>query len=100
MEPTTEMRAVIDNIAKIYSPQRIYLYNRRVGMHNNTTSFKLCVILDTPDKSRSEQNIYLNIDSEIPFDVLVYTPQEWEALSSDSASFAGRIKKNGVIVHE
>ena len=99
MEPTQEILAVISEIAESYGPQRIYLYNRRLGMQNNTTSFKLCVILEGEEKSRVEHDIYLNIDSDIPFDVLVYTPQEWETLTSDPTSFASRIKENGVILH-
>ena len=99
MELTKEICNVIDYIAKKYSPLQIYLYNRRVGLQNNTTSFKLCAILETPDKACTEHEIYMNIDSTIPFDVLVYTPAEWEGLLADNTSFASRIKENGVIVY-
>ncbi|HHY51830.1 MAG TPA: nucleotidyltransferase domain-containing protein, partial [Clostridiales bacterium] len=34
-----------------------------------------------------------------PFDVLLYTPREWEQLTADASTFASRIIQEGTIVY-
>jgi len=91
---------VSEKIVEMFAPNAIYLYNQRVGSSGHTSGFKLCVILPTQEKDRVERDIYLNIDCEVPFDVLVYTPEEWDMLQQNEASFARKIKETGLIVYE
>ena len=42
-----------------------------------------------------ENKLYLNIDSELPFDILVYNQAEWDNLLKDEMSFASRINSLG-----
>jgi hypothetical protein len=55
--------------------------------------------METEEKAEAEKRIYLDIDSDIPFDVLVYTPREWESLMLQKHSFAKRITQEGTYVY-
>ena len=91
---------VSEKILEMFAPNAIYLYNQRVGSRGHTSGFKLCVILSTQEKDIVERDIYLNIDCEVPFDVLIYTPEEWDALQLNEGSFARKIKETGLILYE
>jgi hypothetical protein len=89
---------VVSKIADLCAPDQIYLYNQRINSKNEVSSFKLCVVADVADKFAAEHDIYLEIDSDIPFDVLIYTTQEWEELTRISTTFAYKISQTGVVV--
>ena len=98
--PSAMVECVSQRIVEMFAPSRIYLYNQRMGTCGQTSGFKLCVILATQDKAKVERDIYLHIDCEVPFDVIVYTPEEWEALQNRDCSFARKIKQTGIVVYE
>lgn len=94
-----EVAAVVGEIAEMVNPLRIYLYNQRFSAAGATTGFKLCVVGEFPDKQATERDIYLHIDSEVPFDVILYTSQEWKALCDRTDSFARKIFLTGTVVY-
>lgn len=94
-----EIAAVVDEIVAMLAPQWVYLYNHRTNAAGSTTGFKLCVVADMPDKAVVERRIYLEIDSEVPFDVILYTPAEWKRLCDTPDSFARKIFLTGMVVY-
>ncbi len=78
MELSENIKTVCNEVVQNYKPEKIILYNAKRNVDGEIRSFKICVIVDTVNRLEMEEKIYLNIDSEIPFDVLVYTPEEWE----------------------
>ncbi|MGI6404246.1 MAG: hypothetical protein ACOX0K_08605 [Oscillospiraceae bacterium] len=99
MERVCAMEPVVQEIARLLSPRTIYLYNQKYNPKGEQTSFKLCVIAQVADKEQAERDIYRQVDCPIPFDILLYTPQEWERLTGDSSTFASRIQNEGTIVY-
>ncbi len=99
MERACAMETVVQEIARMLSPRAIYLYNQKRNPKGEQTSFKLCVIADVADKGQAEKDIYRQVDCPIPFDVLLYTPREWEQLTADASTFASRIIQEGTIVY-
>lgn len=91
--------AVVREIVRLLAPQKIYLYNQRVNAQGATTGFKLCIVADCPNTEQAECKIYVDVDSEVPFDVLLYTPVQWEQLIRQDKSFASHIARNGVVVY-
>lgn len=83
-----------------YHPQKILVFHQKSGGAGEVTSFKVCLVVDTPDVMQLEREIYLSVESEIPFDVLVYTPAEWERLKKEAGSFASHINESGAVYHE
>jgi hypothetical protein len=77
----------------------VILYNVKRSVDGEIRSFKICVIINAANKLDTEKHIYLDVDSDIPFDVLVYTPAEWDELLTEKSSFACRIIKEGTYLH-
>ena len=94
-----EIRAVADRLVALLSPRIIYLYNERVDAVGCSTGFKLCVVAEMADKQEAEKSAYMTIDCEIPFDLLLYTPAEWEEITGRESSFAQKIQTTGKIIY-
>lgn len=99
MELNDNIRSVCDEIVKNFSPEKIILYNVKRSVSGEIRAFKICVVIDTSNRIDVEKHIYLDVDSDIPFDVLVYTPAEWGELQNEKSSFASRIDKEGTYIH-
>ena len=94
------IRSVCRDIARLFSPERVILFSVKRSVSGAVRSFKVCVVMDTPRTPDIEKRIYLEVDSKLPFDVLVYTPREWAELVSQADSFASTIIREGTVVYE
>lgn len=99
MDLNDSIKNVCEDIVKNFNPEKVILYNVKRSVGGEIRGFKICVIVDTKNKFDTEKHIYLDVDSDIPFDVLVYTPDEWAELISEKNSFACRIIKEGTYIH-
>jgi len=82
-------------IVALCSPEEIWLYSRKADFSGATTSFKLCLVVDTDHKDAVEQQVYLELDCDIPYDLTVYTAEEWAAAGRNPNSFARSILTKG-----
>lgn len=99
MELNENVKKVCAEIVNNFSPEKLILYNIKRSISGEVRGFKICVIVDTKNKIDTERHIFLDVDSDIPFDVLVYTPEEWDKLQQEKSSFACRIIKEGTYIH-
>lgn len=90
---------ICEKIVELVHPEKIILFNQKQGLNGRISAFKLCVIADGNRPGVVEGMIYLAVDCDIPYDVLVYPPAEWEMLSAAADSFAGRINRNGSVLY-
>lgn len=99
----SQLHAIIQEVVQALScmeeVQRVYLFRMKTDS-NGLASFKLCVVFQTSEKQKAETQIYRDIDCDIPFDVILYTPQEWAAQENMAYSFANRVKKEGYLLYE
>ncbi len=80
-----------------YNPIDIFLFGSYAkGVISKHSDVDLCLIIDTDDKRRLIYNILLNIESEIDFDIVIYTQEEWERYKTDPSSFGYIVFKSGV----
>ena len=91
---------ICDEVVELLKPNKIILFSVKDGTIGKPSSFKLAVIADVPNTRAAESLVYLNIESEIPFDILVYKNDEWEKLLQDPHSFASRIAVKGIVIYE
>ena len=98
MQCSPIIQQVADSIRQRYPVEQIILYNEQHAVTGETTSFKLCLILDTRRPSEVERQLYLTIDCDIPFDLLIYTPAQWNHLKNCEGSFAWRIAQTGSVI--
>ncbi len=100
MEISPHVKQLSDEIRQLCNPEKIYLFHAKFNLHSQITSFKLCIVADTADKSELERKIYLELDCEIPYDLVIYTAAEWEACMPNSHSFAAEIRDKGVLIYD
>lgn len=94
-----QIAQVVEKVIEMLTPQKIILYNRKSAVGGEISGFKICIIAGISDRVKTERDIYLNIDCDVPFDVLLYTPEEWERLRRQAGSFAARIAQNGKVLY-
>lgn len=90
---------VVNSIAQKFSPEKIYLFSNKRGGVGKSAGFKLCIIVESENMAGLEREIYLQVDSEVPFDIVLYTPAIWMKLLERKGSFASRIVSAGVVVY-
>lgn len=90
-----------EKIAELVKPVRIIIFNEKHTPSGDLVSFKLCVIVKETECTKTEQKIYLTLECEVPFDVLVYNIDHWNAAVEDPDTFAYRgILNGGVVLYE
>jgi len=93
-----EIQSVADEIGNKYNPESIVLISKKVNNLNELISFKVAVLVndDISSISELECKIYLDIDSDIPYDIVIYKMSEWLYLKEDISTFAYKIYSAGV----
>lgn len=93
-----EIKFICEEIKRLFDVESITVFGvKRCESDNSVTDTDICVVADTDDKNAWIRRAYLEIDSEIPFDLFLYTPAEWKTLTCQSESFASRIVRKGCV---
>lgn len=94
-----DIAEVVERIAKAFVPQKIYLFSHKRGQLGRSAGFKLCVVVESEDIERTERRIYLEVESETSYDLVVYTPEMFAESLAQKGSFAGRVVEQGRLVY-
>lgn len=98
MDTTLE---ICREICALCDPNLIIMFGQKMDYANDEIrDISLCVIVDTDDKEELENTIFLNVDYDMSFNLLIYTPEEWSRLIPDPQSYAHRITEKGTTVYE
>lgn len=100
MDNEQEIMQVTQAVIDLAKPERIILFTRKENPRGETSSFKLCVVSDLACREELERKIYLSVDSDISFDVLVYSCEQWREQSSQKGSFAHKVLETGRVLYE
>lgn len=95
MASSATVNTLTGQIVQLCQPEEIWLYNRKSDLAGKTTSFKLCIVTAEKDKHAVETGIYLALDCPVPYDVTVYTVEEWAEAGQNPHSFARSILTKG-----
>jgi hypothetical protein len=81
--------------------QRVYLISNKINTVGELTSFKLALIVNNRIQSSSELEcrLYLNIDCELPFDLVIYREDEFKSLREQIGTFAWKINNSGTVLY-
>ena len=83
-----------------YGAEKIILFGSRAkGTETEHSDIDVCIIVKATDKRRLAATISAEIDCDIPVDILVYTPDEWNECIQDETSFATKILKEGTVLY-
>ena len=101
MTENQDILHVTEEIAKDCSPLAVILISQKHNLTGDVTSFKLGIIVSDDVKSISELEckLYLKVDSEIPYDLVLYKLSEWNSLKNEIGTFAWKINNSGVFVY-
>ena len=94
-EPVKE---VLEQVIAVAKPEAVFLYNCKYDFDGELNSFKLCIICDYENKRQLLTEIF-DVDCDIPFDVLIYTREQFRELRDDTAAFANRICTKGTMLY-
>ena len=89
------IQETVDKIVELFSPSKVIEYNTKYGMDGRLLSFQLCIVGKITDKRRMLTRIFDEVDSDIPYDVLLYTDEQFEQLKDSSDAFASRVNQRG-----
>ena len=94
-------QTILSDILRHCSPQKVILYGeKRTLSTSEIKSLDFCIILPEVDKPSLLHELYQTIDSPVPFNLLLYSCDEWEELTEDFSSYASAIQKKGTVLYE
>ena len=95
-----EINSIKEQIVSHYAPSKIVLFGSQAkGTATKKSDIDLCIIKDTDNKRDLLTEMYLNIESNKPFDLLLYTEDEWNQCVNDTTSFAYLINRKGTVIY-
>jgi hypothetical protein len=100
MELKQPIRQLNEEIIRLCDPRKILLFSEKQNPCGELSSVKFCVIIASGDPHKVEHHLYVEVDSPVPYDVLVYTTEEWEKLLNIKMSFASHIQRTGRVLYE
>ncbi|ATW28163.1 nucleotidyltransferase domain-containing protein [Candidatus Formimonas warabiya] len=96
----SEVDFIKNQIISSYNPSKIILFGSYAnGTATAKSDIDLCIIKNTNNKRKLLPDMYLNIESKKPFDLLLYTEAEWNECINDTSSFAYLINKKGIVIY-
>lgn len=91
---------IVSQIVEKFKPRLVVLFGSQVkGTATDRSDIDICVVIKTDNKRKLLTEMYYEIDSEVPFDLLVYTPEEWRECIKDKSSFAYKLKTEGAVLY-
>jgi len=96
----TEIKSIKEQIVSYYAPSKIILFGSQAkGTASKKSDIDLCIVKDTDNKRELLASMYLKIESSKPFDLILYTEDEWNQCVKDTSSFAYLIYKKGIVIY-
>lgn len=95
-----EIDSIKEQIVSRYAPSKIVLFGSQAkGNATKRSDIDLCIVKDTDNKRDLLTDMYLNVESSKPFDLLLYTGSEWNECVKDTSSFAYLINTRGTVIY-
>ncbi len=94
------IKKTAEEIKAICSPLYIILVSRKLNFDGELAGFKLLIVVDDScDTSELECRLYMEIDCDIPYDIVLYKRAEWEKFSNETGTFAWKTHTTGVYIY-
>ncbi|MEN6459967.1 MAG: nucleotidyltransferase domain-containing protein [Syntrophomonas sp.] len=91
-----EIQSIKEQVIRLFKPEKILMFGSQAkGSARQQSDIDLCIILNTDNKRALLADMYLQIDSKRPLDLILYTPQEWSQVVGESGTFAYMIAEKG-----
>ena len=88
MKDNPYIKKLVNNIAEHCNElKKVYLISNKIN--NNSVE----------NNSELECRLYLNIDCELPFDLVIYREDEFNKLKCEIGTFAWKINNSGTVLY-
>lgn len=98
------IKIATEQLKEILDAKKIYVFGVKYNSQEMeyVTDFDVCIVADFDESERKAllKKAYMQVDCEIPFDIFLYTTEDFEELSEDPASFVSRILRIGKVYYE
>lgn len=91
---------LLHDLIRIADPLSVWMFSHKDRSDGTCFAAKFCLVVADGEPDRLEQELYLEIDSPISFDVLVYTQEQWRSSLAKPMSFASRVQEMGCVLYE
>ncbi|NLK39425.1 MAG: hypothetical protein GX303_04145 [Clostridiales bacterium] len=92
---------LLNSLKELFSPYLIILFGAKYEEENKIVDIDICIVTDIlSNKKEMLRKAYLKTDCDIPYDIFIYSPQEWDEMKKDSGSFVSRIIRKGYVWYE
>lgn len=81
--------------------ETIYLFSNKISTSGELISFKLSIIVSDAVESISELEcrMYMEVDCDKPYDLVLYKRSEYEKLKNEIGTFAWKIENSGTVLY-
>lgn len=101
MKRLEEIMRITLQLVSAFSPEKVILFGSQAkGTATESSDIDLCIIVHTVDRRETLADMYLLIESDIPVDLILYTPEQWQDNLEVEGSFASLIAEKGVVLYE
>jgi predicted nucleotidyltransferase len=102
MSNKTRLKELIQKVVDVAVPDKIILFGSRAkGEQTEESDYDICVIKRGIFHKKSvAQRIYLKLDVDVSFDVIVETPERFNELKDNPFLIYNEIAKHGRVVYE
>lgn len=84
-----EVEKIKKQIIEKFKPTKIILFGSVAkGLIHKNSDIDICVIMDYDNKKDMITKLYMEVDSELPVDFVLYKSDEWEKYRNDTTTFA------------
>ncbi len=88
---------LIEQLKEIFNAEKVYVFGVKYNAENEVTDFDVCIVADFKECERNAllKRAYIETDFDVPFDIFLYTPNDFDELAEEPASFVSRILRIG-----
>lgn len=95
-----EIEDILKKLVNAFSPERVILFGSMVNhVPRNPRDIDLCIIKHTNNRKELLANMYMAIDSYVPVDLVLYSPEQWDVCKVDTTSLAYQIDTKGKVLY-
>lgn len=95
-----EIEKIKSQIIDKFNPSKIIVFGSVAkGVIHKGSDIDLCIVMDYNNKREILEKLYLEVDTDLPVDFVLYTNDEWEKYKNDTTTFASIIHKSGRIIY-
>lgn len=94
------IKIAIQQVLSVCTPSKIVLFGSQAkGTATEKSDIDLCIVTETNNKRLLLTKLYCAVETDLPVDIVLYTPTEWDKHAAIRGSFANKISAEGALLY-